>query len=171
MPLNYLGIPLIQVFLAKLSSNYSLNTLHYIALLFCKFYTSLMWSFTNMLRNVSCFLYSGSRSSLVNVEARSLDAGSVARRCVLTRLVDLTPSHYHRVVSQGAAALLILLPINLSALTEDHKQVYKYGSRGVQVKNYYHYSVMKTIRITGKVYIRYIILYQNYKKFARIRCL
>ncbi|XP_045114699.1 nicalin-like [Portunus trituberculatus] len=62
----------------------------------------------------------GSRSSLVNVEARSLDAGSVGRRCVLARLVDLTPSHYHRLVTQGAAALLILLPANITALTEEH---------------------------------------------------
>ncbi|XP_045595457.2 BOS complex subunit NCLN isoform X1 [Procambarus clarkii] len=64
----------------------------------------------------------GSRSSLVNVEARSLDANTVARRCVLARLADLTPSHYQRVVSQGAAALLILLPVNLTAFSEDQRQ-------------------------------------------------
>lgn len=65
----------------------------------------------------------GSRSSLVNVEARSLDATSVARRCVLARLADLTPTHYQRVVSQGAAALLILLPANLTAFAEDQRQM------------------------------------------------
>ena len=59
----------------------------------------------------------------MNVEARSLDAGSVGRRCVLARLVDLTPSHYHRLVTQGAAALLILLPANITALTEEHHMV------------------------------------------------
>lgn len=84
--------------------------------------------FMNVFYSIPC---SGSRSSLVNVEARSLDAGSVARRCVIARLVDLTPSHYHRVVSQGAAALLILLPANLTALTEDHQMVYKYALQGM----------------------------------------
>ncbi|XP_042230129.1 nicalin-like isoform X2 [Homarus americanus] len=65
----------------------------------------------------------GSRSSLVNVEARSVDASSVARRCVLARLADLTSTHYQRVVSQGAAALLILLPTNLTAFSEDQCQL------------------------------------------------
>lgn len=65
----------------------------------------------------------GSRSSLVNVEARSLDASSVARRCVLARLADLTPSHYQRVVSQGAAALLILLPVNVTSFSVDQRQL------------------------------------------------
>ncbi|KAK4322279.1 hypothetical protein Pmani_006977 [Petrolisthes manimaculis] len=64
----------------------------------------------------------GSRSSLVNVEARSLEAGSVGRRCVLARLADLTPTHYQRVVSQGAVSLLILLPVNLTALSPNHRQ-------------------------------------------------
>ncbi|KAG7164336.1 Nicalin-1-like [Homarus americanus] len=63
------------------------------------------------------------RSSLVNVEARSVDASSVARRCVLARLADLTSTHYQRVVSQGAAALLILLPTNLTAFSEDQCQL------------------------------------------------
>ncbi|KAG0728028.1 Nicalin [Chionoecetes opilio] len=70
-----------------------------------------------------CYVGHGSRSSVVNVEARSLDAGSVARRCVLARLVDLTPGHYHRLITQGAAALLILLPVNLTALTQEHHQL------------------------------------------------
>jgi len=65
----------------------------------------------------------GSRSSLVNVEARTLDANSLGRRCVLARLADLTPSHYHRVVSQGAVALLVLLPSNLTSLSPDHRQM------------------------------------------------
>lgn len=78
---------------------------------------------TELYKYIFFLLYTGSRSSLVNVEARSLDATSVARRCVLARLADLTPTHYHRLVSQGAAALLILLPANLTVLSQDESQV------------------------------------------------
>ncbi|XP_064078098.1 BOS complex subunit ncln-like [Macrobrachium nipponense] len=65
----------------------------------------------------------GSRSSLVNVEARTLDAPSLARRCVLARLTDLTPSLYQQLISQGAAALLVLLPSNLLGLSEDQQKL------------------------------------------------
>ncbi|KAB7501477.1 Nicalin-1 [Armadillidium nasatum] len=65
----------------------------------------------------------GSQSSLVNVEARTLDSGSYARRCVLVRIKDLTPSLYHQLVNQGAAALLILLPKSLNSLSLEHKEL------------------------------------------------
>lgn len=65
----------------------------------------------------------GSRSSLVNVEARTLDANNLARKCVLARLTDLTSSQYHWVAGQGAVALLVLLPSNLTSLSPDHRQI------------------------------------------------
>ncbi|XP_042864610.1 nicalin-1-like [Penaeus japonicus] len=65
----------------------------------------------------------GSRSSLINVEARTLDATSVARRCVLVRLSELTPENYHWLVGQGAAALLVLLPPNLTTLSPEQRKL------------------------------------------------
>ncbi|XP_037779424.1 nicalin-like [Penaeus monodon] len=65
----------------------------------------------------------GSRSSLINVEARTLDATSVARRCVLVRLSELTPENYHWLVGQGAAALLVLLPSNLTSLSPEQRKL------------------------------------------------
>ncbi|KAK7081998.1 hypothetical protein SK128_007587 [Halocaridina rubra] len=65
----------------------------------------------------------GSRSSLVNLEARTLDAPSLARRCVLARLADLTPSLYQQLISQGAAALVVLLPSNLLVLSDEQQKL------------------------------------------------
>ncbi|XP_076069366.1 BOS complex subunit NCLN [Oratosquilla oratoria] len=65
----------------------------------------------------------GSRNSLVNVEARTLDASALGRRCVLARLTDLTPAHYHRLISQGASALLVLLPPELKSLSEEQRKL------------------------------------------------
>lgn len=64
----------------------------------------------------------GCRNSLVNVEARTLEAGSYTRRCILAPLAELTPSKYRDVVSQGAGGLLVMVPANLSQMTEESRQ-------------------------------------------------
>lgn len=63
---------------------------------------------------------SGSRSSLVNMEARPLTSDMLTRRCVVTRLSDLTIDRFKDAVQTfGAGAVLILLPKNTSVASLD----------------------------------------------------
>jgi hypothetical protein len=47
--------------------------------------------------------------SLINMEARPLDAKMVTRRCILARLIEVTGAKYRELVEQKAGGLLILL--------------------------------------------------------------
>lgn len=65
--------------------------------------------------------------SLINMEARPIDAKMVTRRCILARLKDVTGAKYRELVEQKAGGLLVLLPQNLSSLPADLQQVeYRY---------------------------------------------
>ena len=71
-----------------------------------------------------CFVFiSGSKSSVINMEARPLDAKMVTRRCIVTRLKEMTGAKYRELTEQKAGGLLILLPMNLSSLQAEEKQV------------------------------------------------
>ena len=63
---------------------------------------------------------------MVNVEARSLDAKVVTRRCVLAKLKELTIEKYRDIVSQSAGGILVLLPNNLAALPQEEQEVRSY---------------------------------------------
>ena len=68
--------------------------------------------------------FSGSRSSLVNMEARPLTSDMLTRRCVVTRLSDLTIERFKEAVQTlGAGAILILLPKNTSIAALEQKEV------------------------------------------------
>ena len=75
---------------------------------------------------------------MVNVEARSLDAKVVTRRCVLAKLKELTIEKYRDIVSQSTGGILVLLPKNLAALPQEEQEVMTFltrvGSR--QVTNF-----------------------------------
>lgn len=65
----------------------------------------------------------GSRSSLVNMEARPLTADMLTRRCVVTRLSDLTIERFKEAIQTlGAGAMLILLPKNASLTSLEQMQ-------------------------------------------------
>ena len=69
-------------------------------------------------------IVSGSRSSLVNMEARPLTSDMLTRRCVVTRLSDLTIERFKEAVQTlGAGAILILLPKNPSIAALEKKEV------------------------------------------------
>ena len=59
----------------------------------------------------------------MNVEARPLDAGMVTRRCVLAKLCELTVEKYKDLLAQTAGGLLVLLPQNLSSLSDKDQEV------------------------------------------------
>ena len=48
------------------------------------------------------------------MEARPLSSEILTRRCVLARLQDLTIDRLKELISQGAGAILILLPRNIT---------------------------------------------------------
>ncbi|EEC15140.1 Nicalin-1, putative, partial [Ixodes scapularis] len=64
----------------------------------------------------------GCRSSAVNTEARTLHSSSYGRKVVIARLGDLTHGQFSEVVQQGAAGLLILLPVNTSTISPEKQK-------------------------------------------------
>ena len=67
--------------------------------------------------------YLGSQSSVINVEARPVDASSVIRKCVVSKLADFTIEKYKDIVSNNAAGLLIILPKDLDSFSQEEKLV------------------------------------------------
>lgn len=56
-------------------------------------------------------------------EARSADEPVLTRRCVIMKVLDFTTQKYLEAQRQNAAAVLILLPKNISAVPHDTLQV------------------------------------------------
>lgn len=56
-------------------------------------------------------------------EARSAADTSLTRRCVIMKLPDFTEERYLEARKQNAAAVLILLPKNISAVPQETVQV------------------------------------------------
>ncbi|XP_046999484.1 nicalin [Schistocerca americana] len=63
----------------------------------------------------------GSRHAPVNLEARSLTGWSTARQCIVARLEDITPDQF-REIRAKAGALLLVLPRQISSLSDEAKQ-------------------------------------------------
>ncbi|XP_061911900.1 BOS complex subunit ncln-like [Entelurus aequoreus] len=61
----------------------------------------------------------GCRGALVVAEARSADEPVLTRRCVIMRVSDFTTETYQQAQRQHAAAILILLPRNISSLAQE----------------------------------------------------
>ena len=58
------------------------------------------------------FLCPGSRSAVLNMEARGMAAKMLNRKCVFVRWVELSPDLFQELISRGSGSLLILLPLN-----------------------------------------------------------
>lgn len=54
--------------------------------------------------------FSGSRSALINMEAKGEAANMISRRCVVVRWRDLTIEKFQNLIERGAGSILILLP-------------------------------------------------------------
>lgn len=63
----------------------------------------------------------GSRSSLLNFEARSIDTRLPARKCVMLMINEFSSSRFRELINEGVAALLIIIPSDLDSVTEDLK--------------------------------------------------
>lgn len=69
------------------------------------------------------FLSSGTRNSILNTEARTVEADVLSRRCVIMRLADFSFDKYQKALRQSAGAVVIMLPKNMSAMPQDVLQV------------------------------------------------
>ncbi|XP_035233238.1 nicalin-1-like isoform X1 [Stegodyphus dumicola] len=65
----------------------------------------------------------GCRSSILNMEAKTLYTTPYTRRCVVARLSELTFAHYQEIIHQNAGGLLILISANLSSIPSSEQQV------------------------------------------------
>nr|XP_006008163.2 PREDICTED: nicalin isoform X2 [Latimeria chalumnae] len=61
----------------------------------------------------------GTRSAVLNTEARTVEADVLSRRCILMRLLDFSYEKYRNAIQQSAGAVLIMLPQNMSAMPQD----------------------------------------------------
>ncbi|XP_028828881.1 nicalin isoform X3 [Denticeps clupeoides] len=77
----------------------------------------------------------GCRGAIVVAEARSSDDHSLMRRCVIMKLTDFTAEHYQDALSQNAAAVLILLPKNISSVPADVVQGFMRAERETLLKD------------------------------------
>ena len=77
--------------------------------------------------SVSAFqrTFLGSRSAYINMEARPASAKMLNRRCVLILLVDLTMEKFRELTISGAGAIVVIVPKNLSQLSQDFLEVEK----------------------------------------------
>ncbi|KAL5003981.1 hypothetical protein ScPMuIL_017437 [Solemya velum] len=64
----------------------------------------------------------GCRSSLVNMEARPIDAKMITRRCIVARLLEITVAKYRELLTENAGALLVLLPQDYQELSADSRK-------------------------------------------------
>ncbi|XP_052101120.1 nicalin-1-like [Mytilus californianus] len=64
----------------------------------------------------------GCQAAQVNMEARPIDAKMITRRCIVTKMKEFTMAKYRDLIQENAGALLIILPRNLTALSEDDRQ-------------------------------------------------
>lgn len=64
----------------------------------------------------------GCRGAIVVAEARSAEELSLTRRCVIMKVQDFTVKKHSEALRQNAAAILILLPQNISSIPHDAVQ-------------------------------------------------
>uniref|UniRef100_U3KHI7 BOS complex subunit NCLN n=1 Tax=Ficedula albicollis TaxID=59894 RepID=U3KHI7_FICAL len=61
----------------------------------------------------------GTRSAVLNTEARTVEADVLSRRCVMMRLVDFSYEQYQKALRQSAGAVVIILPPSISSVPQD----------------------------------------------------
>lgn len=61
----------------------------------------------------------GSRSAIVNMEARGEGASLLNRKCVVLRWAELSYESFMEIVERGAGSILILLPSDINSVDEE----------------------------------------------------
>ena len=65
----------------------------------------------------------GSRSAAINLEARSILADNLIRRCAVVRGVKVNMDGINKAINDGLSGLLILIPKALGSITPEALQV------------------------------------------------
>lgn len=89
-----------------------------------------MYTLSTPLRHTSSSLSAGCRGAIVVAEALAADEPVLTRRCVVMKVADFTTEKYLEAQRQNAAAVLILLPRNISGLPQESIQVRAGGNWG-----------------------------------------
>ncbi|XP_078103520.1 BOS complex subunit ncln [Sander vitreus] len=76
----------------------------------------------------------GCRGAIVVAEARSAEEPVLTRRCVIMKVLDFTTDKYLEAQRQNAAAILILLPQNISSIPHDTVQSFMVSERKALLK-------------------------------------
>ncbi|XP_073325225.1 BOS complex subunit ncln [Pagrus major] len=76
----------------------------------------------------------GCRGAIVVAEARSADEPVLTRRCVIMKVLDFTTEKYLEAQRQNAAAVLILLPKNITGVPHDTLQSFMVGESEALLK-------------------------------------
>ncbi|CAH1797520.1 unnamed protein product [Owenia fusiformis] len=64
----------------------------------------------------------GCKNAIVNVEARPINANTYTRRCIVAQLHEMTNEKFKNMQEQNAGGLLVLLPSNMSRLSDKEKE-------------------------------------------------
>lgn len=70
-------------------------------------------------------LHYGSRTAVVNMEAKGALSTMISRRCVIVKWAELTSETLLDLVNKGAGAVLVLLPRELSTIEDDELQMWR----------------------------------------------
>ncbi|XP_075188269.1 BOS complex subunit NCLN-like [Anomaloglossus baeobatrachus] len=73
----------------------------------------------------------GCRLSQVSAESRTLDAELLTRRCVIMKITDFSMETWSRILSQSAAAILILVPVDLPAELTSPERLFMEGEMAI----------------------------------------
>lgn len=65
----------------------------------------------------------GSRGAAINLEARSLSAKNLMRRCAVIKASEFSMELFQKALRNGLSAILIILPATLDEITDDDLQV------------------------------------------------
>ncbi|CAJ1051532.1 nicalin-1 [Xyrichtys novacula] len=76
----------------------------------------------------------GCRGAIVVAEARSADEPVLTRRCVIMKVTDFTAEKFIEAQRQNAAAVLVLLPKNISSVPHDTLQSFMVSESAVLLK-------------------------------------
>lgn len=75
-------------------------------------------------RNSKIFFFPiGSRAAAINLEARSILADNLIRRCAVVRGIKVNIDIINKAINDGLSGLLILIPKELSSISEENLQV------------------------------------------------
>lgn len=92
-------------------------------------------------------------------EARSADEPVLTRRCVIMKVQDFTTENYLEAQGQGAAAILILLPKNISSISHETVQV-KTGEAAKKAESEYD----NFSKVLGDCLLKYYFTYHTIAK-------